>query len=230
MKLSDLSKHTSRWFSEKGPMSEIIISSRIRLARNLAKHDFFHHCGEQEKSNITEKLRNVLLEINPQGGMTFFDLDHASRLDRDFLVERHLISTHHARAKGARGVVVEDDEFFAAMINEEDHLRMQVLMPGLQLDKCWEKISNIDNQVEKKVEYAFNPELGYLTACPTNVGTGIRVSVMVHLPALKLINQTEKLFKAARDMNLAVRGLFGEGTEAVGDFFQISNQVTLGIS
>jgi protein arginine kinase len=160
----------------------------------------------------------------------YISVDKASALDRHFLVERHLISRHHAFGKGPRGAVIANREFFTAMINEEDHLRIQVLKGGLQLGNCAEQINQIDNMIEAKVDYAFSPRYGYLTACPTNVGTGIRVSVMLHLPALKMTGQTEKFLNAARDMDLAVRGLFGEGTDAAGDFYQISNQVTLGIS
>src|SRR6059036_244871 len=116
------------------------------------------------------------------------------------------------------------------MINEEDHLRIQVLRSGLQLDEAWDQINAIDDTLESKLDFAFHPRFGYLTACPTNVGTGIRVSVMLHLPALKLTGEIEKVFRAAKDMKLAVRGLYGEGTEATGDFYQVSNQTTLGKS
>jgi protein arginine kinase len=132
--------------------------------------------------------------------------------------------------RSRRGVVIASNEAFTAMINEEDHLRLQVFKSGLQLKQCWAEINKIDDLLETKVNWAFSPKYGYLTACPTNLGTGIRVSVMLHLPALKITNQIEKFFNATRDMDLAVRGLFGEGTEALGDFYQISNQVSLGVS
>ena len=151
-------------------------------------------------------------------------------LERRFLVERHLISQHHAFGKGPRGAVIARREFFTAMINEEDHLRLQVLKAGCQLPACIEQIDRIDDMIEQKVEYAFSPQYGYLTACPTNLGTGIRVSVMLHLPALKMTGQIEKFLNAAKAMGMAVRGLFGEGTEAAGDFYQLSNQITLGVS
>ena len=160
----------------------------------------------------------------------YISVDKATTLDKHFMVERHLISRHHAFSKGPRGVVIAAREFFTAMINEEDHLRMQVLKAGCQLTNCAEQINHIDDMIERELGYAFNPHYGYLTACPTNLGTGIRVSVMLHLPALKLTGQIEKFFNAAKAMSLVVRGLFGEGTEASGDFYQLSNQVTLGIS
>jgi protein arginine kinase len=157
-------------------------------------------------------------------------VDKAPVLERNFLVERHLISRNHAFGKGPRGAVVSHSESFTAMINEEDHLRIQVLFPGCQISRCASRINEVDDFIESKMAYAFSSRYGYLTACPTNVGTGIRVSVMLHLPALKITNQIKKFMNAARDMNLAVRGLFGEGSEAAGDFYQVSNQVTLGVS
>jgi protein arginine kinase len=157
-------------------------------------------------------------------------MDTTDNLDREILVERHLISRQHAGGQGCRGVAVSDEETISVMINEEDHLRVQSLRSGLQLRASWEELDKIDDAIEAQVDYAYHRRLGYLTACPTNVGTGIRVSVMLHLPALKLADQLQKVFRAAKDMCVAVRGLFGEGTEALGDFYQISNQTTLGRS
>jgi protein arginine kinase len=156
------------------------------------------------------------------------DIEEAQELDRQLLVERHLISRQHAEGEGTRGVAISSGERRALMINEEDHLRIQVLRSGLQLTSLYKEIDQLDDALEQQVEYAFDKRLGYLTACPTNVGTGIRVSVMLHLPALKLTNQIEQVFRAAKELRLAIRGLYGEGTDAVGDFFQVSNQVTLG--
>jgi protein arginine kinase len=230
MKLTDISNNINEWFDGSGPLADIVISSRIRLARNLAGHKFLSRCSTTEKSTILEKLKDALLSLD-LGDKTFYiSIDNAPALSKNFLVERHLISRHHAFGKGPRGVVVSQREFFTAMINEEDHLRIQVLKGGLQLSECARQINHIDDIIEAKVEYAFNPRYGYLTACPTNLGTGIRVSVMLHLPALKMTGQIEKFLNATRAMNLAVRGLFGEGTEAAGDFYQLSNQITLGVS
>ena len=230
MKLTDLSSDINEWFSGSGPLADIVISSRIRLARNLAGYKFLNRCKTDEKAEILKKLRDVLMSLDLGDKIFYISVDKAPVLNRHFLVERHLISRHHAFGKGPRGAVIAQREFFTAMINEEDHLRIQVLRGGLQLSKCAEQINHIDDMIEQKVSYAFSPRYGYLTACPTNLGTAIRVSVMLHLPALKITGQIEKFFNAARDMDLAVRGLFGEGTEAAGDFYQISNQVTLGIS
>ncbi len=230
MKLTDLSSDINEWFSGSGPLADIVISSRIRLARNLAGYKFLNRCSTAEKSELLKKLKDVLMSLDLGDKVFYISVDRAPALNRHFMVERHLISRHHAFGKGPRGVVIAQREFFTAMINEEDHLRIQVLKGGLQISKCAEQINHIDDMIEQKVSYAFSPRYGYLTACPTNLGTAIRVSVMLHLPALKMTGQIEKFFNAAKDMNLAVRGLFGEGTEAAGDFYQISNQITLGIS
>jgi protein arginine kinase len=206
------------------------MSSRIRLARNLAGYKFLNRCSIAEKNEILKKLRDVIMSLDLGDKVFYVSIDEAPTLNKHFLVERHLISRHHAFGKGPRGVVIAEREFFTAMINEEDHLRIQVLKAGCQLSRCAEQINRIDDMIEQKVDYAFSPRYGYLTACPTNLGTGIRVSVMLHLPALKMTGQIEKFFNAAKDMSLAVRGLFGEGTEAASDLYQLSNQVTLGVS
>ncbi len=230
MKLTDISGDINEWFDGSGPLSDIVISSRIRLARNLAGHKFLSRCSTAEKAEILKKLKDVLMSLKLGDKVYYISVDKAPTLSRNFLVERHLISRHHAFGKGPRGVVLAQREFFTAMINEEDHLRIQVLKAGCQLSQCAKQINKIDDMIEQKVDYAFSPRFGYLTACPTNLGTGIRVSVMLHLPALKMTGQIEKFFNAAKDMSLAVRGLFGEGTEAASDLYQLSNQVTLGVS
>jgi protein arginine kinase len=230
MKLTDISNDINEWFSGSGPLADVVISSRIRLARNLAGYKFLGRCSDGEKSEILDKLKSTLMSLDLGDKVFYLSIDEADTLDKHFLVERHLISRHHAFGKGPRGVVIAEKESFTAMINEEDHLRLQVLKGGLQLTQCAQQINRIDDMIEQKLDYAFSSRYGYLTACPTNVGTGIRVSVMLHLPALKLTEQIEKFFNTARDMSLAVRGLFGEGTEAAGDFYQISNQATLGVS
>jgi len=230
MRPADLSHHVSQWFDGSGPGAEIVISSRIRLARNLAGYEFLPCLSKKRQAEVLEKLKETILALDLGEKIFFVDISESSPLEQDLLVERHLISHRHAVGKGPRGAVIAPSESFTAMINEEDHLRVQVFKTGLQLKECWRQIDNIDNEIEKKVKYAFDPDYGYLTACPTNLGTGIRVSVMLHLPALKMTGQIDKFFNAARDTDLMVRGLFGEGTDAVGDFFQLSNQITLGVS
>jgi protein arginine kinase len=158
----------------------------------------------------------------------WIDLNDASALDRQVLVERHLISRQHGQGKTPRAVAISDDQCVAIMVNEEDHLRLQILRSGLQLEDAYRHADQADDVLEQRLDFAYSPRLGYLTACPTNVGTGIRVSVMLHLPALKMTAEIERLRRAAKDMHLAVRGFHGEGTEAMGDLYQISNQTTLG--
>ncbi len=229
MSIDDIATKVSKWFQDSGQSCEIIISSRIRLARNLSNHLFTTHCSNREKEIIVSKLREAILKTSIGSISEYVDISSASQLQKELLIERHLISTHLCKGQGPRAAIISKDEVFTAMLNEEDHLRMQAILPGLQLKECWELINRIDTEIEKQVSFAFDQHLGYLTACPTNVGTGIRVSLMLHLPALKMTNQIEKLLNATKEMKLAVRGLFGEGTDALGDFFQISNQITLGI-
>jgi protein arginine kinase len=230
MKLNDLTNQAGEWLRGSGPMSEIVISSRIRLARNVAGFPFLAKTSRGQRQALEKKIRETILTSRVAGQTLYVDLEAAPEVDRALLVERHLISKPHALAEGARGVAVGESETVSIMVNEEDHLRIQVLRSGLQLEDAWTEINKIDDVLESKLDFAFHPRFGYLTACPTNVGTGIRVSVMLHLPALKLTNEIEKVFRAAKDLRLAVRGLYGEGTEATGDFYQISNQTTLGKS
>jgi protein arginine kinase len=230
LKLSDLTNHAGEWLRGSGPMSEVVISSRIRLARNVAGYPFLAKCSRGQRTTLEHKIRDTILAANIAPQTLYVDLEAAPEWDRQLLVERHLISKPHASAEGARGVAIGENETISIMINEEDHLRIQVLRSGLQLEEAWEQINKLDDGLEAKLDYSFHPRFGYLTACPTNVGTGIRVSVMLHLPALKVTGEIEKVFRAAKDMRLAVRGLYGEGTEATGDFYQISNQTTLGKS
>lgn len=230
MKLADLTSRAGEWLRGAGPMHEVVISSRVRLARNLAGMPFLSRCTEEQKRGIEGRLREEILAAGIAGQVFYVDLESAGPLDRELLVERHLISRQHADRDDPRGVAISGDERVAIMVNEEDHLRIQVLRSGLQLDEAVEEISRVDDLLEERLDYAFHRRFGYLTACPTNVGTGLRVSVMLHLPALKMTGEIEKVFRAAGDLKLAIRGLYGEGTEAHGDFFQVSNQTTLGKS
>ncbi len=230
MRLADLTQQAGEWLRGQGPMHDVVISSRVRLARNLAGVPFLTKCSPDQQREIEHRLRDVTLNAGAGAQSFYVDVAAAGALDRQLLVERHLISRQHGEAPHPRGVAVSADETVAIMVNEEDHLRIQVLRSGLQLTEAAEEIGRIDDLLEKKLQFAFHSRYGYLTACPTNVGTGLRVSVMLHLPALKMTGEIEKAFRAARDMRLAIRGLYGEGTEATGDFFQISNQSTLGKS
>jgi len=228
--LSDLTHRQAEWLKGAGPLSNVVLSSRVRLARNLAGMPFLGRCTDTQKQEIADLLQRTLAKVALPGETLYVDVNAADPLDRQLLVERHLISRQQAEDAGPRGVAIAGGETVAVMVNEEDHLRVQILRGGLQLDSCYAEVRRLDELLEEKLTFAFSSRFGYLTACPTNVGTALRVSVMLHLPALKMTGQIEKALRAARDMHLAVRGLYGEGTEAVGDLFQVSNQTTLGKS
>ncbi|MHC4561345.1 MAG: protein arginine kinase [Planctomycetota bacterium] len=228
MRLADLTGKATEWLRPDGPGGDVVISSRVRLARNLAGMPFLSRCTAAQQTELEQRLRSHVTADDVLGKGFYVDLVAAGELDRQLLVERHLISHPMAEATCPRGVAIAADETLAIMINEEDHIRMQALRNGLQLEAAMEQIHHIDDTLEQRLDWAFHSRYGYLTACPTNVGTGLRVSVMLHLPALRLTGELQKAVNAARDMNLAFRGLHGEGTEATGDFFQLSNQVTLG--
>ncbi len=230
MKLDDLAARCGEWLRGSGPESDIVISSRIRLARNLADFPFIRKCTDYDRTAVEAKLRETVEVIRELSELVYVDVACLENVDRQFLVERQLISREHAEGLGARAVAIDAGEKFSLMINEEDHLRIQVMHSGLDLLAAWEDMDRLDNMIEEHVNYAFHPTKGYLTACPTNVGTGMRVSVMLHLPALVITRQIEKVFRSLHKMSLAVRGLYGEGSQAMGDFYQISNQITLGRS
>src|SRR3982751_2637020 len=211
-----------------GPHSRIVMSSRVRLARNLKGVAFPGWAKKAERIRALEIVRPAVETLPTMRGAFSESMDNLTPLDKQILVERHLISREHAAKSAGSGLVLNRDESLCVMINEEDHLRMQALRPGLQLRQAWNTIDQADSALEKKLDYAFSPELGYLTACPTNLGTGIRVSAMLHLPALVLSEQINQIVQAVNKLGLAVRGLYGEGTEALGNIFQVSNQMTLG--
>ncbi len=228
MKLEALTKATGEWLKGTGPESDIVMSSRIRLARNLAHYPFVGRASEQDRAEIERLLRDRIATAPVGKDLESIDVGQLEEIDRQFLVERQLISREHAEAQGARSVSIDRLEQVSLMINEEDHLRIQCMHSGLDLRGVWDQIRVVDDQIGRVVPYAFHERWGYLTACPTNVGTGIRVSVMLHLPALVITRQIDKVFRSLHKISLAVRGLYGEGSQAMGDFYQISNQTTLG--
>jgi protein arginine kinase len=230
MNLDSLTSTTGEWLRGSGQESDIVISSRIRLARNLAAFPFTNRASTHQKAEIEGLLRERIGKLEVEPRLAYENLANRSPIDRQFLVERQLISRELATTEGPRGVAFSPPESISLMVNEEDHLRLQVMRSGLALDDAWQEIDRIDDLLEQRVSYAFHDEFGYLTACPTNVGTGMRASVMLHLPVLVMTKDIEKVFRALQKMNLAVRGLYGEGSRASGDFYQISNQVTLGKS
>ena len=227
---SKLAHTQGEWLRGTGPESDIVISSRIRLARNLADFPFIRRCSDEDRLSIERTVRARMEQIDGWADINYVDIDSLSEIDRQFLVERQLISREIADADGSRAVAIDPHEQYSVMVNEEDHLRIQVMHSGLDLLTAWQQINSLDNQLESAVLYAFHPKHGYLTACPTNVGTGLRVSVMLHLPALVITQQIEKVFRSMQRINVTVRGLYGEGSQYTGDFYQVSNQVTLGHS
>lgn len=228
--LEELATRCGEWLRGSGPQSEIVISSRIRLARNLADFPFIRRCTEADRQAVEKSFRDAVAAVPEFKDLAYVNVAEQTVVDRQFLVERQLISRELADASGARGVYVDPQETSGFMVNEEDHLRMQVMHSGLDMESAWEQINRMDDLLGERLNYAFHEKFGYLTACPTNVGTGMRVSVMLHLPALVITQQIEKVFRSLQKMGLAVRGLYGEGSQAMGDFYQISNQVTLGRS
>jgi protein arginine kinase len=230
MNLDSLTHTSGEWLRGTGPESDIVVSSRIRLARNLDAFPFTNRANGHQKGEIEALLRDRIAKLPVEPHLDYLNVPGLSTLDRQFLVERQLISRELASAEGPRGVALGTRETVSLMVNEEDHLRLQVMRSGFALDEAWQDIDKVDDLLEQRLNYAFSEEFGYLTACPTNVGTGMRGSVMLHLPALVLTKQVEKVFRALQKINLAVRGLYGEGSRASGDFYQISNQVTLGKS
>lgn len=250
-------KRGADWLRGSGAEADVVVSSRVRLARNLDGFPFLTRASRQHRQAILDICRERLLNAGLAQQMLWVDVHSAPVLDRTLMVERHLISKEHARGQaqqpatkgqGAdpagpvggdpRGVAISlPDESLSIMVNEEDHLRLQVLRSGLELTPAFEHINKIDDLIEgdcpksgSSLAYAYSPRFGFVTACPTNVGTGIRVSVMVHLPALKMAGEMDRIRRATKDLALAVRGYYGEGSEAAGEFFQISNQTTLGKS
>src|SRR5438445_613067 len=206
----------------------IVMSSRVRLARNLKGFPFPGWAKKPDRVKALEVVRPAVESLAQMEGAFSESMDNLTAMDKQILVERHLVSREHAAKNVGSGLVLNKEETLCVMINEEDHLRMQALRPGLQLRSAWLAIDQVDTALEKRLDYAFSTDLGYLTACPTNLGTGIRVSAMLHLPALVSSEQINQIIQAVNKLGLAVRGLYGEGTEALGNVFQVSNQMTLG--
>lgn len=236
MALKDtLNNPYSPWMDDDAPESDTVISSRVRLARNIAGYPFPHLLSAGAAGEILDQVSRAVQDedlVRRMGRPEVVRLSEVSKLDRQILVDKHLVSPDFVKPKseGVRGIVLSEDERVAVMVNEEDHLRIQCLLPGLRVQDAWVLADAIDDDLEKRLDFAFRDRYGFLTACLTNIGTGLRASVMLHLPALTASGLIRDIFTAVSKLSLTVRGLYGEGTEAAGNIFQLSNQVTLGQS
>ena len=226
-KEDDSEFHIGEWLKGKGPEGDIAICTRVRLARNLQGFHFSARQTDAEAKELVDFIMPRLQQSLPDT-LQPIDLDTLDELERTLLVERHLISRELAGSKRARRVAINQSESTAVMVNEEDHLRVQVFECGLQTDTAWQRAEALDDALIQRLPLAWSEEFGFLTSCPTNLGTGMRLSVMVHLPGLGWAEEIEKATNTAQKIHLAVRGLNGEGSRALGDFYQVSNQVTLG--
>jgi protein arginine kinase len=227
MNIDALLSTTGTWL-ENEPPGGVIVSSRIRIARNLRYFPFPGWADVDSRVAVWDRLRAILRDTDAFRDGCIEPMTHISRLQRRLLFERHLVSREMMERGEGSGLAVKGDESASVMVNEEDHIRIQVLQPGLHLKALWKQADEIDNAIEQQTEYAFSGVLGYLTSCPTNVGTGMRASVMLHLPGLVLMQEMKPIINGLSKIGLAVRGLWGEGTEAAGHMFQVSNQMTLG--
>ena len=230
MKLDDFLKHDCEWLKGTGPNSDIVMSSRTRLARNLDKFAFSHWADKTQQEEIMNAVLDAAKSVSFLKDALFFRLKDLSEVDRIFLVERHLMSPEHTKDVEFKALIVDPKEIISVMVNEEDHLRIQILQSGMNLMECWRIIDALDTELSKKLSFAYSAKWGYLTACPTNTGTGLRGSIMLHLPSLVFTGQINKILQATAKLGLNIRGLYGEGTEASGNLFQVSNQVSLGRS
>jgi protein arginine kinase len=216
------------WLTADGPMADSILSTRIRLARNLKGMKFVPQAEDKELQSVLSRARMALDGMLDGQGGNLSMMEELSLMERQFFFERHLISHDMTVGSPYRAVYVGPGEADSIMINEEDHLRLQTLLSGFQLQEAYERLNQLDDRLSERVEYAFSEDLGYLTSCPTNVGTGLRASVLIHLPSLVLTKKIRKVLAGVTHVGLSVRGFWGEGSDVVGNFFQISNQVTLG--
>jgi len=225
MTLDDMVRRHGSWL-EAGVGEGPVISSRVRLARNIEEYSFPGWATEEEKLAVWGKTLELFQSMETP--FNCWGMAESTGLDKEILFERHLISQELAAKDAGCGVFVSPDECLSIMVNEEDHVRIQSLQPGLNLTAAWQAADRIDDELETGLTYAFSPKLGYLTACPSNVGTGMRASAMLHLPGLVLMEEMDPVINGISKIGLAVRGMWGEGTEAAGNMFQVSNQITLG--
>ncbi len=211
-----------------GPESDVVVSCRVRLARNVAGFPFVGRSTDAQRHEVMRLVAQAPLAPAFPKGLAWIQMAQTSAQERQLLVERHLVSRHFAESAIPRTLGVDPDEVLSVMVNEEDHLRIQTILPGFRLAEAFEAARRFDTALESSVDFAFSSRWGYLTACPTNVGCGVRMGVMLHLPGLRYTGEMERVKRAAKEMHLAMRGFYGEGTETIGNFYQVSNQLTLG--
>lgn len=221
-----------KWYQSEGNNSDVVISTRLRLARNLNGYPFPHIMSDEQKSEINNKVKEALLNGNStlRDSFQYIQAEDLTSGRLAGMVERHLISPEFARNPKGRALLLMNDESVSIMLNEEDHLRIQVMGSGLDLEKLYDMADKIDTLLDETLNFAFDEELGYLTACPTNLGTGMRASVMLHLPASEADGTLRRIAGSLNKIGATIRGSYGEGSESTGAMYQISNQVTLGIS
>ncbi len=218
----------AKWYGVSGPEEDVVISTRIRIARNLQGYRFPQEMSIEESERLTQEVLNGVKNIPNNQNYKFVRIENLSPVDRMIYVEEHLISPNLIQNTDKGSFLLREDENIVIMINEEDHIRAQALLPGLDLESGWQLCNDIDNYLEDSLDYAFHEDFGYLTACPTNVGTGLRASAMVHLPSLTMTGHINNLVHGLNKIGLTARGIYGEGTNAIGNLYQISNQTTLG--
>ena len=226
--LDALAERPAQWLSGKSECSEIIISSRIRLARNLNNFLFARKLRPADASKLLKTVSSSVERVSRLDGFVSLNLNTLTSIEKAILVERRLISPNFAQKKKPRSLIIGPQEQISLMINEEDHLRIQAMQPALGLREAWKNISAFDAELSEHLDYAFSDELGYLTACPTNVGTGLRASIFIHLPALKDSEKINAVLQELGPNEITIRGFYGEGSRMLGDIYQISNQLTLG--
>ncbi|WP_009959293.1 protein arginine kinase [Verrucomicrobium spinosum] len=228
MRFTTLLKNPADWMQGRGPHSDIVMTSRIRLARNLRGWSFPGWSSERQRVDLMNEVRPIVAGLPEMKDGFNEEYPNLTKTKKQVLVERHLVSREHAARSTGCAILIDRRQSLAIMVNEEDHFRMQGIRAGLDLRTAYELVNRVDSELENFLPYAYDSRLGYLTACPTNVGTGMRASAMLHLPALVLTEQIKQVMNAVSKIGLAVRGLYGEGTEALGNLFQVSNQHTLG--
>ncbi|MCK4656771.1 MAG: ATP--guanido phosphotransferase, partial [candidate division Zixibacteria bacterium] len=218
----------ARWLEADGAEAAVVVSSRVRLARNIAGHQYPDRADSDVHCRVKEFIQEALNSSGLLDEGTLYESETVSELDRSFLIERHLVSPEFMRAKTNRAIYISKDESVSIMINEEDHLRIQSFRSGLEIKSAMENAEKIDSELGEKLEYDYTNDFGFLTSCPTNIGTGLRASALIHLPGLVLTNEIDAVISQITKLGIAVRGFYGEGTDVLGNLFQISNQTTLG--